>query len=323
MHYFESGMFVHEPAWHAFGNVVFEWPGTWEAAATLAGINWDVESRDLAFDGYQDLGWKKLDSYKAIVRDDTNEVLHVAGKDYEPIQNRDFGEVIEIVMSGATGQTPQFDALVSLRGGRVIAATMLTGQTHVPGDPSPLAQYVVFYTSHDGSYAFRCGPNSIRVVCANTQRAAEDEFNRTKSSWSFRHTSGWKDRLESVKDGLSMVLRSHEVYAEAAAELAAANISDERVTEFVDRWIPYSTDMTARQMANVMEQRDTFWELYRGELGEKTLDGIRGTKWGVYQAAVEMRDHYSRYHNSDTLISRVLLRGDDSKPRALKILESV
>jgi phage/plasmid-like protein (TIGR03299 family) len=322
-----SGMFVNQPAWHGKGKLLFDWPGSWELAAKEAGIDWDLDvlpvydARPANPDGTLNL--EEIPGYKSIRRSDNHDLLSVMPDTYHPITNRDFGDVIEMVMSGATGHAPKFDALVSLRGGRVIAATMITGVGRVPGDPSPIAQYVVFYTSHDGSYAFRCGPNSVRVVCANTQRAADEEFRRTGMDSKFKHTANWKDRVDLVRDNITMAVGSHDVFMAMACDLAVSRIGDTQVEEFVDRWIPYSTDMTERQMANVMERRSRFWSIYRGVDGEITMEGIRDTKWGVYQAAIELRDHYSESRKDDALISRILLRGDEAKPRALKILASL
>jgi phage/plasmid-like protein (TIGR03299 family) len=324
---FDSGMFVNEPAWHGKGNMYGDWPGTWNLAAARADIAWDLEvlpvydARPANPDGTLNL--EELHGYKSIRRSDNHDLLSVMPSTYHPITNTDFGQVIEMVMSGATGHTPKFDALVSLRGGRVIAATMITGIDRVPGDPSPIAQYVVFYTSHDGSYAFRCGPNSVRVVCANTQRAADEEFRRTGMDTKFKHTANWKDRIDLVRENMTIAIGSHDVFMAMARELAVSRVNDTQVEEFVDRWIPYATDMTPRQLANVMDRRSRFWSIYRGVDGEITMEGIRDTKWGVYQAAIELRDHHSDSRKDDALISRILLRGDEAKPRALKILASL
>lgn len=318
---FDTGMFVRTPAWHGEGNLVQEWPGSWKEASRLAGIDWDIEVHEVAVKRGEE--WHPSPEYKALLRSDNKAVLSIAGENYAPIYNADFGELIEVVMSGATGKQPLFDALVSLRGGRVIAATMITDVAEVPGDPSPLAMYAVFFTSHDGSYATRCGQTTVRVVCANTLGMADADFNRTKADFKFKHTAGWKDRIEDVKEGMTRILDSHKYYLDMATDLAGQQVSREQVTEFVDKWIPYSTDMSARQMTNVMKDRATFWDLYEGELGAQTLEGIRGTKWGVLQAAVEMKDHFSRFHSQDTLINRVLLHGDADKPHALRILAKI
>ena len=36
-HYFDSGFFVREPAWHGLGAVLPDWPGTFEEARELSG----------------------------------------------------------------------------------------------------------------------------------------------------------------------------------------------------------------------------------------------------------------------------------------------
>ena len=41
--YFESGMFLIQPAWHRKGNVVEDWPGDWETTRKGAGLTWDID----------------------------------------------------------------------------------------------------------------------------------------------------------------------------------------------------------------------------------------------------------------------------------------
>ena len=52
--------------------------------------------------------------------------------------------------------------------------------------------YLIATTSHDGTAALRVDASPIRVVCANTQRAA---FATRKGTYTFRHTSNVRSQI--------------------------------------------------------------------------------------------------------------------------------
>jgi phage/plasmid-like protein (TIGR03299 family) len=318
--YFDTGMFVREPAWHMGGNVVMDWPGSWNLAKAEAGIEWDIIAKPVYKLVPTNASFTAVEGYKFIQRSDNGEIFGVREPSYTPIYNWQFGELIETIMNGL--HIPiRFDALVSIKGGRIIAATMALGDdVEIVGDPSPLRQYIVAFTSHDSSYALRIGNCSVRVVCANTQDAANAEFDRDKTGYTIKHTDNWADRAEKAARGIQSAVMTHEAMVTMANALVAQQLSGTAISEFIDHWLPYSSDMTPKQMTNLQARRATFIDIYEGETGKVTMEGIRGTKWGLYQAVTEFCDHYTNSHSLDTQINRTLLAGDNRKGKALTII---
>ena len=315
--YFDSGFSVREASWHRKEKILDYWPDNWETAWREAngGEPWEIgitpayRKRDDAF--------IETDS-KFIMRGEN--ILYTAGKDYTPIANWEYGEVISQVME-ALGETLKYETTVVLHGGKIIASTLyLPYDIEVPHDPSPMRLYVVFFTSHNTAAAFKFGKCHVRIICWNTQQAAENELDRSGNGFLIKHTANWKDRLEGVLGGLTALRAESNEFLELVTRLSTASINKRKVEEFVDKWIPWSTDMTPLQMANVQKRRARFTQLLDTST---TTEGIRGYKWGVYQAAVEMCDHFTRSQSIDTEIKRQLLTGDDRKATALKILLKV
>jgi len=331
---FESGMFVRKPAWHQEGNVIGYWPGSWAQACKEAGVDWDVEAWPVYAGGTPvsavhngqevqfTMGSQSIEGWQAIIRNDNHAVLDVVPPSYEPLTNTEFGEVVETVVE-LLGAKMQVEALVVLRGGKVIAVTIVAPPREVPGDPSPLLPYIAGWTSHDRSAACKVGATMVRVVCANTWTAADTDMENRSSVFIIKHRSRMKEHLEHVAAGLARVLDYHDEYHQAACELAAKGVSRVQVQEFVDIWIPVSTDMTPRQLENVHSSRARFWNVYEGEDGQVTMEGVRGNAWGLFQAAVETADWYSPFRSIDTLINRQLLSGDSRKAGAMAALARV
>jgi len=322
--YFDEGMLAHEPAWHGLGNVLNYWPGSWDEASQAAGLNWDVESVPLYADDWSDLSGipqkVRVDGFYGVRRNDTHEVLAVNKESRINITNAEFGQFIEHVMGADMGQKLKFETLISIRGGRIVAATMyLDDRIEIPGDPSPFKRYLVFYTRHDVG-GLRCGPVNVRVVCANTQQAADSEMDRTGASWSIRHTANWAQRMNEIRDNIQNALRTDEDWLLMAKHMATAEVDKATVDTFIDKWIPLSTDMSSIQLVRAQEKRKQFWAIYDGS---PTTDGIRGTKWGIYQTAIEICDHFRNVRSEDAHVDRVLISGDTKKVQARKILERV
>jgi phage/plasmid-like protein (TIGR03299 family) len=261
------------------------------------------------------------DAFKQIRRDDTDEVLGMAKSTYALIDNKTFGDTIDAIMGSDLGRRLNFDAVVSLDGGRSIAATILVDEPfQIPTDPSLTANYANFWTSHDGSSGLRAGASSVRIVCANTMAAADHNIKKHKFGWTIKHTANWQERVKDARRAMLEAIRTQEEWKEIATELVTKQISKTQLVEFIDKWIPHSTDMSGVQLSRVMQRRAQFQNIYENAV---TTDGIRGNAYGVMQTAIEMADHFTRANSEDTRIKRQMLRGDSSKTDALRILAAL
>ena len=63
------------------------------------------------------------------------------------------------------------------------------------GDQSPTLPYLAITNRHDGTGACALRATAVRIVCANTFRAAELEGERTGTTFSFVHKSGWRNHF--------------------------------------------------------------------------------------------------------------------------------
>jgi len=313
-HLFDSGMFVRTPAWHKLGNVIGDWPGSFEEARKQAGLTWEVETKELFDDDHSVIpGWQR------IVRNDTGSILSIEKNSYTVIGNSEFGDIIDYVLDGNIAGTSnlKFETLVSLDGGRQIVATMyLDEPIQVRNDPSETYPYLVFISRHDGQGGLKLGPTAVRVVCANTQAIAERQMDSNKTSFTIRHTSSWATKIEAARMHIQSSLGAFKHWERMAEHFATQNASDYMFEDFMDLWLPYSTDMSERIRDNVTGKRAQLRKLYEGP----TCAGISGTKWGILQAAIELCDHVNEFKTTDSLIKRTLTRLESPKQEAHSIL---
>jgi len=326
-HHFDSGMFARKPAWHELGTVLDTWPGSFEEARIQAGLTWDPvttrlwaadtdEMDDVAFNADHQLveGWKR------IVRSDNKELLSIQRDSYAVITNGEFGNIIDYVLgdNDMVGTSNlKFETLISLHGGKQIIATMYLDEPVVlPNDPSATYPYLVFISRHDGQGGLKLGPTAVRVVCANTQAIAESEMESHKFAFTIKHTKDWASKLTNAKLAIQRSLTSFKGWEEYARYMATQNAPQSMAEDFLDKWIPYSTDMSDVERNNATKKRSTFWSVYYSN----TCEGIVGTKWGLLQAAIEIEDHFVRANSLDTRVTRTLTRLDNNKGNAYKVL---
>ena len=154
-----------EVPWHRLGTKLDN-PATAEEAIQAAGLGYDVELTRLVT--VNDIPGPDR---RAVVRQDTNQVLGVVGTTYKPVQNRQcFGFMDAIVSEGAV----QYHTAGALgKGERVWMLAKLPDEIRVKNSDDITEKYLLLSNSHDGSSSLRVHFTPIRVVCANTLAVAE------------------------------------------------------------------------------------------------------------------------------------------------------
>lgn len=200
---------VGQPAWHGLGTVMPEGQVTPREALQVAKLDWRVQVAPVfartfvqggADDGTPIL--RPAPDHRAIVREDTGDVLGIVSDGFVPVQNTDLAELLQ-----ALGRP--VETMGSLRGGRVLFALLRQGEFRI-GAGDRVRQYLLAVNGHDGTRALSFMPTDVRVVCANTLRMAESARG---AAVRLMHTSGLAERIK---------------HATAALETAEALVSVQR-----------------------------------------------------------------------------------------------
>lgn len=325
-HEFDTGMFVRTPAWHTLGNVRETAPETWDEARKEADLLWEPEEA-LGYVGIPRVGddgpymeYVEMPDHKVIVRNDTGAVLAPAKRTYELITHADMGVVIDTILSD---RRYTFDALVSLQGGRKVAAVMELGDPiQIKGDPSETRRYGVMLNSHDGSSACRFIAVNIRVVCMNTWKFADTVADADGTAYTFRHSAGWMKKLDAVaaeaREAMQGAQRQVNQYREVCDALSALQVRKDQVDRFIEEFVyPTSHEhkLSKRALTNVHDGRGELRKI----LASETCAGIESTAYGLMQAAGEWADHVRPYQSKETLFNRSVIRTEDLKVRGREL----
>ena len=319
----ESMFSVREMPWHQEGTILPDYPGNWDQARKLAGLDWDPITTqvyalaDLDADGTP--RYEPIDGWKCIARSDNGAVLSLNRDTYTVIDHSEMGEIVEAVLAQPN---VKWETAGVLDGGRAVwCLALLDEPITLPGDASPTLPYLAITNRHDGTAACALRATAVRIVCANTFRAAELEGERTGTTFSFIHKSSWRNRIDEARAAVTGARREMRRYSELAAELLAIPVTRKQRELFVTEFIPMPPQglVTDRVARNVEEARKAVRLLFDSTTNEQ----IAGTAYGLIQAAGEYLDHVRTARSWETRLNRTLIRPEPLKHKALTLVREI
>lgn len=348
MDYFETGFAVREASWHAKETLLDVAPtiDTWRQAA---GLEWEPVKVPLYLpapivamndDGSPVYGPAQPSGSYAMVRNDRIDTLYsedpaardtavlarAVSEDFQPIEHeRDMTPLLEAVGQAcqSMGVGWEFTTAGSVRNGKqVYACLMLDRPLTVGTDDSLSLPFGVLVNSHDGTGSCRGGLTVVRVVCANTYAMAEADMDGHGLDFRIAHVGDVAERLEQARVTIGQWLDAIEAYESMAKHLVAQAVTAEQQAEWVSEFLPVVEHrMTDRQVANRRTEQALFTALLDDSV---TLDGIRGTAFGLWQGTIEFMDHLRPHRSADSYLRRTMLEAVPAKTLARdRILELV
>jgi len=217
---------------------------------------------------------------KAIVRDDTNEVLSIHGEGYYPYQNHQLIELLDKVS--------QQSGLPIHRGGlfgngekvfiQLKSNDMKLGNDRIKG-------YITGINSFDGTTSLAFGPSNITISCQNTFFGAFRSMD-TK----VRHTKNMVMRVEDICRGLEKVIDEESKMFEDIKMLSETRMTKQnedwvtRVLFNIEREVDLNNE---KQVSSVTRNKlNRFYVDLNGELKEKG-DSV----WGLFSGVTKYTTH--------------------------------
>jgi phage/plasmid-like protein (TIGR03299 family) len=206
-------------------------------------------------------------------------------------------------------------------GRSVWCLAMLDEPISLPGDESVTMPYLAITNRHDGGGSCALRATAVRIVCANTFRAAEMEGERHGLTFAFRHCRGWRDRMDEARRAVTGARREMARYRQLAAELLDIHVTPRQRELFVTEFIPMPPDglVSDRVLANVEEARRAL----RAIFDSQTTASVADTGYGLVQAAGEYLDHVRRARTWETRLNRTLIRPEPLKAKALGLVRDI
>ncbi len=271
------------PVWRRIGHSVAD-AETASDALSGAGLDWNVREKHLELS--EPFAENRIvKSHKAIVRQDTGDILGVVGSRYQPIQNADSFEWLTTAL-GHAGHSMRERAISletagELRGGRIVwMLALLPNELRVGATDDIIKRYLLICNSHDGSKAFRALITPIRVICQNTLTLAL----RDGSGVHLRHTQNAMSRIPEAVRILGLAEAGFQTMQTQIDALARVRMDSRRAIRYFDAVVKgtegsseQKKDIRSRLVANMDDDR-------------QRMRGITGTLWAAFNAATQYAD---------------------------------
>jgi len=305
----------NKAAWHGLGTVIEDDVVSAKEALEYAQMDWEVAKHPL----YANYNGERIsiDNKKALVREDTGDVLSIVGNEYEIVQNRDaFGFLDEML----GGPDMRFHTAGSLYDGRKVwILARLDREIMIGGDPDEKVDpFLALATSHDGSMPVSVWMTPVRIVCQNTLTYSLGKAGRC---WKGRHTRNVMTRAQEAREMLNLTSVYFDTLQEIGDALITKKLTGARMNDLITALLPLpggksdSEVEEGRGKTIIMNRREAIWEA----LDADDLANVNDTAWGFLQAVGDWDDHIRFAKNDDKRADRVLFGSNAYKQRALDL----
>lgn len=254
----------------------------WHEMVTLAGLDWDVEKSPM----YLATG-EQVPEYVALTRATDRAILGMAKESYELFQNMELGEVGDAILSRTSAH---WHTSGSLMGGRLVwALAEVDGDVYVRGDGSPLKNYLLLFTGHDGRHALTLLNTLVRVLCWNTLTAA---IEGATEKFVLKHTKNMGERLALAEKALGINARYTEAMVATLNDLTTRPMTLGEVTAFTEVLLPINPE--AEHPWRTEAERRAILDVY---LDSPLVRDLPMTAYRAYQSVTEYLDHHKAYRN--------------------------
>jgi phage/plasmid-like protein (TIGR03299 family) len=287
--------------WHKCGTVL-DHVFTAQEAIEYGGLDFTVEKQRLLTER-----WLDVPDHFATVREDNNDVLGMVGKDYTILQNRDVFSFFDQIVG--SGKAIYETAGCLGKGGVIFVTAKLPRIIKVIGD-SPVENYLVLASSHDGSMAITVYFTPVRVVCQNTLNASLGQCNNKVF---LKHTQNVKERFSEA----ATMMGIHSGYLDKL-EQAFNLLHDKKVSDQDVKYIISSTMMNKEEIKQLAitgqvefstRKENLILELMNYYHGATELDSIRGNAYGVYNAVTGFFQNAKSFKSDEVKMKSLVMGG--------------
>jgi len=245
---------------------------------TETGLNWTVREESITTQS-----GILIPEKKAIIRDDTNQVLSVHGDGYFPYQNHQLIDLLDKV-SQKIGLPIHRGGLFG--SGEKVFLQLKSNDLSLGDDR--IEGYITGVNSFDGSTSLAFGPSNVTISCMNTFYSAFRSLD-TK----VRHTKNMVIRIDDICKGLENVLQEENEMFQDIKKLSETRYSKETedwVTRLLFNLEKESNLETNENISTATQNKlSKYYIDLNGEVKEKG-DNL----WGLFSGVTKYTTHSIR-----------------------------
>jgi phage/plasmid-like protein (TIGR03299 family) len=308
---------VKEKAWHKLGQIITDYPTSAEAIIH-AGLNYTVEKRPLfTYDTENHTGDPETDilipeievpDFYATIRNDTEQVLGVVGKDYEVVQNVNAFEFFDSIVGGKDGILYETAGALG-KGERIFITAKLPDYIRV-GKDDLIEQYLFLTTSHDGYGSITAAFTPVRIVCANTLNAA---MRNHSNGIKIRHTASANERLKQAHQLLGITNQLADELEEVFNHWAKIRITDNAVKHLIQIAMAPNKEVLQNLQNGKQDELSTTYNNMVSSVMEYALTSptqqeatTKGTLFGAYNAVTGYFQNVRNFKDEESKFKSIM-----------------
>jgi len=274
----------NETPWHRGGVFLGENAVTAEEAIKAANMEWEVSLQNIQCDAIE----STILGFKAVVRNDTEEVLGIRKQKYTPYQNKDAFKVLDPFIG--EGKSVWHTAGVLGKGERIWILAKLPGQLEVTKNDI-IDKYFLLTNSHDGSTGIKLMFTPIRVICQNTLQMAL--IGGQSSIMNIKHTKNHEIKIKQALKVLGLVEQIATDFEIDAKKMYEFKMSDADIDAYLAEIINITGEAKEKTKLYADKSYIRYRDYLEGGIGTD-IPGVKGSLWGAYNAVTEAIDHTDR-----------------------------
>lgn len=311
--------YVGATPWHGLGQTL-EHGASIDEWTTAAGMDWNIQRAKVRYaTGYGQGAdaWSEVDGQHVLLRSDTKAPLGIVSSKFKVVQPR---EVLEFFRDLTEGAGFTMETAGTLHGGKKYWALAKIGADAVIKHSSDkVAGYMLLATACDGSAATTGTRTSVRVVCDNTINIAL----RGRPDAKISHRSTFD--AEAMKDELGISREEFHAWAATMRLLAGERVDRNKADRILfEALTGHDFRKASVRAIEECQEKAAFKKmmaLFEGDGRGARLDGVRGTAWGLLNAATEFVDHHVRATTQDNRLDSAWFGpGQKLKAKVLDLL---
>jgi hypothetical protein len=232
-------------------------------------LNWDIRLEPVILNKSFDTG------KKAIIRNDTNQLLSIVGKHYEPVTNSQLIHFTDALTKSGEFELKGFD---ELNDGKIVMAFLKNTNPNLKINGCSNEEYMFVGNSFDGTKRFHIGTASNLIRCSNQWSATLKVFNKKHTSYLDINDTIAQDIIRNYKakkgilyesfDGMESVRVDESVITRLIKEVHVMLATDSKAIKQKD-WTSSPSMLTLRKSID-REMKD---------LGNNAFGLFNGVTW--------------------------------------------
>jgi len=277
-----SMAYVGENPWHRGGVYLGETEATAEEMLEESGLDWEVSLQNIECINLT------IPDFKAVLREDTGEVLGVRKQKYTPYQNKEAFKVLDPFIG--EGKAVWHTAGVLGKGERIWIQAKLPGHIEVTKNDI-VEKFFLLTNSHDGSTGIKLLFSPQRVVCQNTLQMAL--ISGQSSIMNIKHTKNHDIKIKQALKVLGLVEKIAEDFEIDAKKMYQFKMSDADIDAYLAEIINITGEVKEKTKLYADKSFIRYRDYIEGGIGTN-IAGVKGSLWGAYNGITEAIDHPTR-----------------------------